>query len=45
VIGSVLTTMLAMMFGFRVVLVCALLTYAIALVALRTLLAPRVDAA
>jgi hypothetical protein len=41
VIGSVLTTMLAMTFGFRVVLVCALLTYTVALIALRTLLGPR----
>jgi len=41
VIGSVLTTMLAMTYGFRVVLVCALLTYTVALIALRTLLTPQ----
>jgi MFS family permease len=38
VIGSVLTTILAMTFGFKVVLVLALVTYLIALLALRSLL-------
>jgi hypothetical protein len=38
VIGSVLSTILAMSFGFRVVLVFALLAYVVALAALRGLL-------
>jgi MFS family permease len=38
VVGAVLTTILAMTFGFRVVLFLALLVYAIALLALRGLL-------
>lgn len=38
VIGAVLTTILAMTFGFRVVLFLALLVYAVALLALRGLL-------
>lgn len=37
VIGSVTTTLLAMMFGFRVVLVAGLLVYLVALTALRSL--------
>ena len=38
VIGSVLTTILAMTFGFKVVLVIGLFTYLVALLALRSLL-------
>jgi predicted MFS family arabinose efflux permease len=38
VIGAVLTTILAMAFGFRTVLFIALAVYVVALVALRTLL-------
>ena len=38
VIGAVLTTILAMTFGFNVVLVLALVVYLVALVALRALL-------
>lgn len=37
VLGSVVTTLLSMMFGFRVVLVAALVVYLIALAALRSL--------
>jgi MFS family permease len=40
VIGAVLTTILAMSFGFHVVLVLALIAYFIAMIALRSLLAP-----
>lgn len=40
VMGSVLTTMLAMTFGFQVVLFVALGVYLVALAALRGLLAP-----
>jgi hypothetical protein len=44
VIGAVLTTILAMAFGFRTVLFLALVVYAVALVALRALLrAPPVE--
>jgi len=45
VMGSVLTTMLAMTFGFQVVLFVALGVYVVALVALRGLLAPAEAAA
>jgi hypothetical protein len=38
VIGAVLTTILAMSFGFRVVLVVALLCYVVAVFALRGLI-------
>ena len=41
VVGSVLTTILAMTFGFRTVLLVAMVVYLIALLALRGLLAPR----
>ena len=40
VIGAVLTTILAMSFGFHVVLVLTLIAYFIAMIALRSLLAP-----
>jgi hypothetical protein len=40
VIGSVLTTILSMTFGFRAVLVLGLLAYVVALTALRRLSAP-----
>lgn len=45
VAGAVLTTLLSMTFGFRAVMVIALATYAVAVLALRTLLAtePVVD--
>ncbi len=39
VVGSVLTTVLAMTFGFQVVLALALVTYLVAILALRSLLA------
>ena len=39
VIGAVLTTILAMMFGFNVVLVIGLMIYLVALAALRSLAA------
>ena len=39
-IGSVLTTMLSMTFGFRAVLVLGLMAYVVALTALRRLSAP-----
>jgi hypothetical protein len=42
VIGAVLTTMLAMTFGFRVVLVLALAVYVVAVLALRVLVRPAV---
>jgi MFS family permease len=41
VAGSVLSTILAMTFGFKIVLVLALVIYAIALLALRSLLATK----
>jgi MFS family permease len=41
VVGAVLTTILAMSFGFRVVMLVALAVYAVAVLALRGLLAPR----
>ena len=45
VIGAVLTTMLAMTFGFNVVLGLALLAYLIAIVTLRVLLKGRASSA
>ena len=41
VVGAVLSTILAMSFGFRTVLLVAMVVYLIALLALRGLLAPR----
>jgi hypothetical protein len=40
VIGSVLTTILAMAFGFQAVLVLGLAVYVVALLTLRTLVGP-----
>ena len=45
VIGSVLTTIIAMIFGFNVVLALAMVTYLVALVALRRLQRPMAAAA
>ena len=45
VIGAVLTTILAMTFGFRVVLFLGLFAYFVALVVLRGLLRPTADGA
>jgi MFS family permease len=44
VVGAVLTTILAMTFGFNAVLVLALVVYAVALAVLRSLAAPRSSA-